>query len=138
MINTIFKPKGSRIWRWKFRQRPLDGKILDVSLGTSDKQVAEKKRVEMLHEKEHECAGLIPSKAVRDAAQRKTADHLTDFIGDLRAKRLNGRYIKGVEYCLGQLCYVANALHRYESAKVNCPYTHHSIINCSRPLARAF
>jgi integrase len=103
MINNIFKPKGSRIWRWKFRQRPQDGKILDVSLGTSEKQVAEKIRTEMLREKQHERAGMIPSKAVRDAAQRKTAEHLIDFIGDLRAKRLNGRYIKGVEYCLGQL-----------------------------------
>ena len=40
MINTIFKPKGSRIWRWKFRLCPTDGKIQDLSLGTSDKQAA--------------------------------------------------------------------------------------------------
>ena len=103
MINSIFKPKGSRIWRWKFRQRPEDGKILDVSLGTSDKQAAETKRSELLREKEHERAGLIPSKAARDAAQRKSAAHLVEFIGDLRAKGLNGRYIKGVEYCMGEL-----------------------------------
>jgi integrase len=103
MINNIFKPKGSRIWRWKFRQCPEDGKILDVSLGTSDKQAAETRRSELLREKEHERAGLIPSKAARVAAQRKSADHLVDFIGDLRAKGLNGRYVNGVEYCLGQL-----------------------------------
>jgi len=103
MINSIFKPKGSRIWRWKFRMVPGDIKILDVSLGTSDRQAAETKRSELLREKEHERAGLIPSKAARDAAQRKSADHLVDFIGDLRAKGLNGRYIGGVEYCLEQL-----------------------------------
>ncbi len=44
MINHIYKPKGERIWRWKFRLASTDGKIQDVSLGTSDKQVAEKKR----------------------------------------------------------------------------------------------
>ena len=103
MINNIFKPKGSRIWRWKFRLVPADGKILDVSLGTSDRQSAETKRSDLLREKEHERAGLIPSKAARDAAQRKSADHLVDFIGDLRGKGLNGRYINGVEYCLEQL-----------------------------------
>jgi hypothetical protein len=51
MINSIFKPKGSRIWRWKFRQRPEDGKILDVSLGTPDKQAAEIERSKLLREK---------------------------------------------------------------------------------------
>ena len=47
MINNIFKPKGSRIWRWKFRLVPADGKILDVSLGTSDRQSAETKRSDL-------------------------------------------------------------------------------------------
>ena len=103
MINSIFKPKGSRIWRWKFRLVPADGKILDVSLGTADKQAAETKRSELLREKEHERAGLIPSKAAREAAQCKLTQHLQEFLGDLRAKGRNGRYIGGVEYCLGQL-----------------------------------
>ena len=103
MINHIFKPKGSRIWRWKFRLVPADGKILDVSLGTSDRQAAETNRSELLREKEHERAGLIPSKAAREAAQCKLAKHLQDFLGDLRAKGRNGRYINGIAYCLGQL-----------------------------------
>jgi integrase len=93
MINNIYKPKGSRIWRWKFRQCPEDGKILDVSLGTPDKQAAEKKRSELLQEKLHERAGLIPSKKFRDAAQRNLIEHLQEFIGDLKAKGRNGQYI---------------------------------------------
>jgi integrase len=103
MLNRIYKARGERIWRWRFRFSPADGKILDVSLGTSDKQAAETKRSQLLREKEHERVGLIPSKGARDAAQRKLAQHLQEFLGDLRAKGRNGRYIGGVEYCLGQL-----------------------------------
>ena len=83
--------------------RPEDGKVQDISLGTSDKQVAEKKRSDLLREEEHERAGFIPSKTARNAAQRKLADHLQDFVADLLAKGRNGRYIKGIEYCIEQL-----------------------------------
>jgi integrase len=103
MINNIFKPKGSRIWRWKFRQRPEDGKILDVSLGTSDKQVAEKKRAELLREKEHERAGFIPAQAIRNAAQRKLAGHLQDFLGDLRRRGKSEKYLSNIEFRVGKL-----------------------------------
>src|SRR5258706_2781010 len=103
MINSIFKPKDSRIWRWKFRQRPEDGKILDVSLGTSDKSVAEKKRAELLREKEHERAGFIPPKAVRDAAQRRLTEHLQDFVGDLRRRGKSEKYLANIEFRVGKL-----------------------------------
>ena len=103
MINTIFKPKGSRVWRWRFRQSPEDGKILDVSLGTSDKQVAEKKRAELLREKEHERAGFIPPKATRDAAQRKLTEHLQDFLGDLRRRGKSEKYLANIEFRVGKL-----------------------------------
>jgi len=46
---------------------------------------------------------LTPSKAAREAAQCKLAEHLQDFLGDLRAKGRNGRYINGIAFCLGQL-----------------------------------
>src|SRR5208283_3525855 len=103
MINTIFKPKGSRIWRWKFRQCPADGKVQDVSLGTSDKQVAEKLRGERLREKEHERAGFIPPKATRDAAQRNLADHLQDFLGDMRRRGKSEKYLANLEFRVGRL-----------------------------------
>jgi hypothetical protein len=79
MINHIYKPKGERIWRWKFRLHSTDGKIQDVSLGTSDKQVAEKTRSERLRENEHERAGLLPSRVIRKAAQRKLTEHRKIF-----------------------------------------------------------
>ena len=103
MINSIYKPKGSRIWRWKFRLCPQDGKIEDVSLGTSDKQVAEKVRGERLREKEHERAGFIPPKATRDAAQRKLAEHLQDFLGDMRRRGKSEKYLANLEFRVGRL-----------------------------------
>ncbi len=103
MINTIYKPKGSRMWRLKLRLRPEDGKIQDVSLGTSDKQVAEKYRGERLRQMEHERAGFIPPKATRDAAQRKLADHLQDFLGDMRRRGKSEKYLSNIEYRVGKL-----------------------------------
>jgi len=98
MINRIYKARGERIWRWRFRLSPTDGKIQDLSLGTSDKQVAEKNRTDLLRVKEHERAGLMPLKNVRDAAQRKLSEHLQDFLGDLRAKGRDGHYISDVSH----------------------------------------
>src|ERR1022692_1997574 len=103
MIDFIYKPRGSRLWRWKFRLRSEDVKIQDVSLGTSDKQVAEKLRGERLREKEHERAGFIPPKATRDAAQRKLADHLQDFLGDMRRRGKSEKYLSNFEFRVGRL-----------------------------------
>ncbi len=103
MIDYIYKPKGSRIWRWKFRQQPKDGKIEDISLGVSDKQVAEKRRGERLREKQHERDGLIMSKPLREAAQRKLTEHLQDFLGDMRRRGNCVKYLANVEYRVGKL-----------------------------------
>jgi integrase len=97
MINRIFKPRGARIWRWRFRLRPADGRIEDISLGTSDKQVAEKRRGEMLREREHERAGFIPSKSVRESLQKPFAVHLGDYVADLKAQGRNSRYVRTVQ-----------------------------------------
>ena len=103
MINSIFKPKGSRIWRWKFRLQPADERIEDVSLGTSDKQVAEKRRADKLRELEHERAGLIPAKAARDAAQRPSSDHLAEFLGDMRRRGKSDKYLANLQHRCGTL-----------------------------------
>jgi len=103
MINCIYKPKGSRIWRWKYRAQPGEGKIEDVSLGTCDKQAAEKKRADLLREREHERCGLLPSRVVRDAAQRKLADHLEDFLGDMRRRGRSDKHLANLEFRVGKL-----------------------------------
>ncbi len=103
MIDTLYKPKISRIWRWKFRQKPSDGKIQDISLGTSDKRCAETKRGKLREEKLQERDGLILPKATRDAAQRKLQDHLTDFIGDMRRRGKSEKYLANLEFRVGRL-----------------------------------
>ena len=103
MINTLYKPKGSRIWRLKFRLEPVDGRIEDVSLRTSDKQVAEKRRSDLIRERGHEREGMIAPKALRDAAQRKLADHLDDFLGDMRRRGKSEKYLANLEFRVGRL-----------------------------------
>ena len=103
MIDYIYKPKTSRIWRWKLRLSPDDTNIQDVSLRTADKQVAEKRRAELRREKEHEKAGIIAPKAARDAAQRKLIDHLNDFLGDMRRRGKSAKYLANLEFRVGRL-----------------------------------
>jgi integrase len=97
VTDRIFKPKGSRIYRWRYRLHPKDGKIVDISLGTSDRQAAERIRAEKLRELEHERAGILPPKASRDAAQRELKEHLRDVVGDMRAKGRNLQYVAEFE-----------------------------------------
>jgi hypothetical protein len=99
----IFKPKGSRIWRWKFRQHPADVKIEDVSLHTSEKQVAEKRRTELLREKQFERDGISSPKSMCDAAQRNLADHLQDFLGDARRQGLSEKHLANLEFRVSRL-----------------------------------
>ena len=103
MINTLYKPKGHRIWRWKFRAFPEDGRILDRSLGVSDKQVAEKRRMDLLREKEQERVGLIAPKATREAAMRELSAHLDDFLGDMERRGKSDKYLANLRYRVGRL-----------------------------------
>ena len=104
MIRTLYKPKRwrngkrvvSRLYSAKVR---LDGerKILYVPLHVTDKQVADEKLRRLVQEREKEMHGLLPAKAMRDAANESLSKHLEGFIGDLRAKGRNGKYIAGFE-----------------------------------------
>ena len=114
-----------------------------MSLGTPDKQAAETKRSELLREKEHErVVGLIPSKAAREAAQCKLTQHLQHFLGDLRAKRLDERYINGVAFCLGQLIdqcgwnfpqnITADSFVKWRSSQNKAPKTINEYLVCAK------
>jgi integrase len=103
MIDFIYKPKNSRIWRWKFRQKSEDKKIVDVSLETSDKRCAEKRRDELRKERLYEREGLILPKPAREAAQRKLSDHLNDFLGDMRRRGKSDKYLANIEFRVGRL-----------------------------------
>jgi integrase len=104
MIAYIYRPKRrhdgkriiSRLYSAKIR---VDGerRISQVSLGVSDKQVAQEKLRQLVQEREKELHGLIPAKAMRDAAQESLTKHMKDFIGNLRTERRNHKYITEFE-----------------------------------------
>ena len=66
------------------------------SLGTSDKQVAEKKAQDFYQLKQQEAAGLIPSQAARNAGTTPLLHHLEDYLDDLKAR---GKTSKHIEVC---------------------------------------
>jgi integrase len=103
MIDRIFKPKGSRIWRWRIRLRPEDVRIEDISLGTSDKQVAEKRRTDLRREKEHERGGLLHPKPIRESALRHMAQHLAEFLSDMRRRGKSEKYLSNLEFRVSAL-----------------------------------
>ena len=91
MIAHVYKPRrrnkagrteAGRIYRGRFR---LKGEfaITEVSLETSDKQVAEKKLAELVSEKERERAGLLAPKLHRESAKKLLVQHVEEFIADL-------------------------------------------------------
>jgi len=62
-----------------------------VSLGVSDKQVADKKARDFMREKELEAAGILEPKVIRSAAGRPLAEHLEDYLADLKSRNRAGR-----------------------------------------------
>ena len=104
MIRTLYKPKRwrngklvvSRLYSAKVR---LDGerRILQVPLHVTDKQVAEEKMRKLVQELEKETHGLIAPKVQRDAAQMSLAKQVQEFIGDLKAKGRDQKYLDQME-----------------------------------------
>ena len=104
MIRTLYKPKRwrngkrvvSRLYSAKMR---LDGerKILNVPLHVTDRRVAEEKLRKLVQEREKEMQGLLPPKAMQDAADESFLEHLKDFVADLRAKGRDKQYIAEFE-----------------------------------------
>ncbi len=66
-----------------------------VSLGVTDKQVAEKKARDLVAEREREAAGIVEPKVVRDSAKRLLCDHLEDYLADLTKRERAGRNGRG-------------------------------------------
>jgi hypothetical protein len=72
MYKRIFKQKGSRVYRVRYRLS--DGpKIYDEPLKTHIFEVAEAKARQLIDEREKELVGLIPPRALREASQRSIA-----------------------------------------------------------------
>lgn len=65
---------------------PWETRVQVISLHTSDKRVAQDALAQLVKERHQERQGLLPARAVRDAAAMPIADVLALFMGDLRAK----------------------------------------------------
>jgi integrase len=85
MLRYVFKPKGSRVFRGRYRIGD-NTKIFDVPLHTDKRHVAEAELRQMVKELEEEKLGLIKPRALRDATKIPLLEHLTDFIADITAR----------------------------------------------------
>lgn len=101
MINTIYK--RDRIYWMKYRGQGESGKPLCLSLGTSDKQVAERKRADKVAEFERERAGILAPKAMRETAGHEFAQLVEEFVQDVRARGKAARYADNLETRLQKL-----------------------------------
>ena len=96
MTGYKYKPKRSRIYRARIQ---LDGetKLSDVSLHTSDKQVAERRLSELIEQREKERGGLRTPRRALDGSKKALADHLADYVRELARLGRDNEYVYNVE-----------------------------------------
>jgi integrase len=110
MEARIYKPKrlqnGKRITGRLYRARIKlagDGKVRDIALQVSDKQVAQQKLNKLIQELEHESAGLIPAKVEREAAQSPLLDLVSEYVNELTVLGRSGDHLRHVDKRLRRL-----------------------------------
>lgn len=92
---------GRTYWA-QLRLNPTD-KLERFSLHTTDKRVAEKRLREIVEEREREAAGILSPKPQREAAGRPLADHLKDYLADMKARQRSQAHTKHVRLRLNRL-----------------------------------
>jgi len=102
MVQYVYKPKGQRVYRGRYRFRPQDD-MVEIPLNTRDKRIAEQMLAEFVKDVEKERLGIIPPKSQRDTVQRKLSEHLEDFLGDLKATGRAARYISNIQFRVNRL-----------------------------------
>jgi integrase len=103
MLRFVFRPKSSRVYRGRYRLGN-GRKILDVSLDTDKRHVAETKLTQLVTEQEAELAGLLAPKPLRDAAQKTLAEHLKDYVADLSAQKCSKKHVALARNRVRRLC----------------------------------
>ena len=83
MICHVYK-RGRLYWGKLHLEH--ESRLSRVSLGTSDKRVAQQKLAEIAKEREKEAAGLLAPRSARDAAVKPLPDLLAAFLDDLQVK----------------------------------------------------
>jgi integrase len=100
MLRTVYRKKETingkkiirRIYRGRYR---LDGdsKVIDITLDTTDKRVAQQKLEQIIRERQMEQEGILAPSAVRQAAKSPLDQHLADYVADLHALERDERYV---------------------------------------------
>ena len=102
MICYLVKRKGRRLWRGRYRLAGMP-KPIEVSLRTSDRQVALTELLKIVKEAGQERAGIIAPKSLRDGAQLSLKTHLTAYTQDLEKRGCDSMYVYNVEKLVDRL-----------------------------------
>ena len=110
MIAYIYRPKrrrngklaSSRIWRARLR---LNGEVKarDISLGVSDKQVAEQKLRDNIREQERVSVGLLAPAAQRETFENPMERLVDGYVADLKALGRSTDHVRHVDKRLRRL-----------------------------------
>ena len=103
MYQRVFKQKGSRVYRGRYRLGD-DPRIYDVPLRTNNRQVAEAKLRDLVRGLEEELAGIARPKPLLDAARRPLREHLADYVADVQARSSSRKHIALVRNRVARLC----------------------------------
>jgi hypothetical protein len=110
MEARIYKSKrrrnGKRVIGRLYRARVrLDGdaKVRDIALKATDRQVAQQKLNKIVHDLEHEAAGLMPGKVEREAAQCPLLELVTEYVKELTVLGRSEDHLRHVDKRLRRL-----------------------------------
>ncbi len=149
MIAYIYRPKrqrngklvSSRIWRARLK---LDGdvKARDISLGVSDRQVAEQKMRENIRDQERESVGLLAPAAQRKTFESPLTELVGSYVADLKALGRSVDHVRHVDKRLRRLmreCHwqflrdaTADAFLRWRAEQTQAPKTineYHAVLS---------
>ena len=110
MIAYIYRPKrqrngkliSSRIWRARLKLNG-DVKARDISLGVSDKQVAEQKLRDNIRDQERMAVGLLAPAAQRETFENPMERLVDGYVADLKALGRSADHVRHVDKRLRRL-----------------------------------
>src|ERR1035441_207599 len=110
MEARIYKSKrrrnGKRVTGRLYRARVrLDGdaKVRDIALKATDRQVAQQKLNKIVHDLEHQAAGLLPGQEEMEAAQCPLLDLVAEYVNELTVLGRSEDHLRHVDKRLRRL-----------------------------------
>jgi hypothetical protein len=103
MYKRVFKQKGSRVYRARYRLSN-GPQTFDVPLRTDKKHVAEAKLAKLIREQEEELSGLLAPKPLRSAASKPIAEHLSNYVAHLGALSCKPKHLAFTRNRITRLC----------------------------------